>query len=85
MLLKEQEGNYNDAVSLLVDNGKKDDALECAERYESEGHVLRSDLQASSLAIKFAKEICDQVLTQKSRTRLARMVRYMDNPTDLCK
>jgi hypothetical protein len=82
VLLKEQEGNYNDAVSLLVDNGKKDDALECAERYESEGHILRSDLQPSSLAIKFAKEICDLALTQKSRNRLAKLVRHMDNPTD---
>ena len=82
MLLKEQEGKYNDAVSLLVDNGKRDDALECAERYESEGHVLRSDLQTSTLAIKFAKEICGQTLTQKSRNRLAKLVRYMDNPTD---
>ena len=82
MLLKEQEGNYNDAVNLLVDNGKKDDALECAERYESEGHTLRSDLQASSLAIKFAKEICDQALTQRNRNRLAKLVRHMDNPTD---
>ena len=82
MLLKEQEGNYNDAVSLLVDNSKKDDALECAERYESEGHILRSDLQPSSLAIKFAKEICDQALTQRNRNRLAKLVMYMDNPTD---
>ena len=82
MLLKEQEGNYNDAVCLLVENGKKDDALECAERYESEGHILRSDLQASTLAIKFAKEICDQVPTQRSRNRLAKMVKFMDNPID---
>jgi hypothetical protein len=82
VLLKEQEGNYNDAVSLLVDNGKKDDALECAEQYESEGHILRSDLQASSLAIKFAKEICDRAPTQRSRNRLAKLVRHMDNPTD---
>ena len=82
VLLKEQEGKYDDAVSLLVDNGKRDDALECAERFESEGHILRSDLQASTLAIKFVKEICEQILTQKSRNRLAKLVRYMDNPTD---
>ena len=82
MLLKEQEGNYNDAICLLVENGKKDDALECAEQYESEGHILRSDLQASVLAIKFAKEICDQVPTQRSRNRLAKMVKFMDNPID---
>ena len=82
MLLKEKEGNFNDAVSLLVDNGKKDDALECAERYEGEGHILRSDLQASTLAVRFAKDICDQALTQKSRNRLAKLVKYMDNPID---
>ena len=82
VLLKEQEGKYNDAVNLLVDNGRRDEALECSSRYENEGHTVRSDLQASSLALRFAKEICDQPQTQKSRNRLAKLVKFMKDPTD---
>ena len=78
----EQEGHYNDAVNMLVVNNREIKALECAERYENEGKVLRSDLQTSTLAIRFAKEICNQGTTQGSRNRLAKLVKFMNNPMD---
>jgi hypothetical protein len=78
----EQEGHYNDAVNMLAVNNRRNEALECAERYENEGKELRSDLQASILAIRFAKEICNQGTTQGSRNRLAKLVKYMNNPMD---
>ena len=78
----EQEGHYDDAVNLLVVNNRGIEALECAERYENEGKVLRSDLQTSTLAIRFAKEICSQKTTPGSRNRLAKLIKFMNNPMD---
>lgn len=78
----EQEGHYNEAVNMLVMNDRKNEALECAKRYEDEGQALRSDLQASALAIRFAKEVCNQVSTQRSRNRLEKLVYFMNNPMD---
>ena len=80
--LKENEGNYNDAVSLLVDNDKRYEALECAQRYEDEGQMLREDLLASTLAIRYAK-ICEQCLPSlKSRNQLVKIVKFMADPMD---
>ena len=78
----EQEGHYNDAVNMLVVNNRRNEALECAKRYEEEGQVLESDLQASALAIRFAKEVCNQVPTQRSRNRLEKLAYFMNNPMD---
>ena len=82
--LKEGEGQYNDAVSLLVNNNKMDEALKCARRYESEGHILKRELLASTLAIRYAK-MClhEHAHTEKARTkRLVRLVGFMGDPMD---
>ena len=79
--LKEEEGNYDDAVKLLVDNNKREKALECAQRYEREGHILREELLASSLAIRYAK-MCEPAPTQKDRDWLVKFVNFMGDPMD---
>ena len=76
----EQDGKYNEAVSLLVEHGRREEALEYSLRYENEGHELRNELRSSTLALRFAKQICDQVQTQRSYNQLARVTKYMDDP-----
>lgn len=80
--LKENEGNYNDAVSLLVDYDKRYEALECAQRYEDEGQMLREDLLASTLAVRYAK-MCERHLpSQKSQNQLVKFIKFMADPMD---
>ena len=79
--IKEEEGNYDDAVKLLDDNKKRERALDCAQRYEREGHILREELLASSLAIRYAK-MCEPALTQKDRVWLVKLVNFMGDPMD---
>ena len=65
---------------MLVDNGRRDEALEYSLRYENEGQELRNELRSSTLALRFAKQICDQVQTQKSCNQLVQLTKYMNNP-----
>ena len=78
--LMEQDGKYNEAVSVLVEYGRRDEALEYSLRYVNEGHEIRNELRSSTLALRFAKQICDRVQTQRSCNQLARVTKYMDDP-----
>ena len=76
----EQDGKYNEAVSLLVEHGRREEALKYSLRYENEGRELRNELRSSILALRFAKQICDQPQTQRSRNQLANVTKYIDDP-----
>ena len=80
--LKEQEGNYDEAVRILVKNNRRDDALKCSQRYESQGHTIESELQTSALALMYAKN-CEQAPSTKNRNQLlSKLVGYMKDPMD---
>ena len=76
----EQDGKYSEAVSLLVEHGRREEALKYSLRYENEGRELRNELRSSTLALRFAKQICDQPQTQRSRNQLANVTKYIDDP-----
>lgn len=71
--LKEEMGDYNGAVMLLVNSRHIIDALEHAKRYEKKGVELKQELTSTSLANRFAR----QLLQEGKHKQLVKVAEYI--------
>ena len=74
--IREIEGDYSGAVRVLTRANRRLQALESAQMYEKQGHVLEVDVSTFQLANQYAKFF----IARRDEVHLRKVLSYVDDP-----